>query len=73
MCREHRPSSSYGHYDVQPPDPLGEWTNPPFEPTIRDGKIYGRGTADDKGQVFCLSRRSPRRAAANKLPLLDRR
>jgi acetylornithine deacetylase/succinyl-diaminopimelate desuccinylase-like protein len=44
----------YGHYDVQPPDPLGEWTTPPFEPTVRDGKLYARGAADDKGQVFCL-------------------
>jgi acetylornithine deacetylase/succinyl-diaminopimelate desuccinylase-like protein len=44
----------YGHYDVQPPDPLGEWTTPPFEPTVRDGRIYARGAADDKGQVFCL-------------------
>jgi acetylornithine deacetylase/succinyl-diaminopimelate desuccinylase-like protein len=44
----------YGHYDVQPPDPLDEWTTPAFEPTIRDGAIYARGTADDKGQVFCL-------------------
>jgi acetylornithine deacetylase/succinyl-diaminopimelate desuccinylase-like protein len=44
----------YGHYDVQPPDPLGEWTTPPFEPTVRDGKLYARGSADDKGQVFCL-------------------
>src|SRR5437899_7316866 len=44
----------YGHYDVQPPDPLAEWTTPPFEPALRDGKLYARGSADDKGQVFCL-------------------
>lgn len=44
----------YGHYDVQPPDPLSEWTTPPFEPTVRDGKLFARGSADDKGQVFCL-------------------
>lgn len=42
----------YGHYDVQPPDPLSEWITPPFEPTIRDGFIYARGATDDKGQVF---------------------
>ena len=44
----------YGHYDVQPPDPLEEWTTDPFCPSVRDGKLFGRGTADDKGQVFCL-------------------
>ena len=44
----------YGHYDVQPPDPLDEWTSPPFEPVVRDGNIYGRGAADDKGQLFIL-------------------
>jgi acetylornithine deacetylase/succinyl-diaminopimelate desuccinylase-like protein len=44
----------YGHYDVQPPDPLDEWTTEPFRPTVRDGKLYARGSSDDKGQVFCL-------------------
>lgn len=44
----------YGHYDVQPVDPLDEWHTPPFEPSIRDGKLYARGAIDDKGQVFCL-------------------
>jgi len=42
----------YGHYDVQPPEPLDEWISPPFEPEVRDGKLYGRGSVDDKGQVY---------------------
>lgn len=44
----------YGHYDVQPVDPVSEWVTPPFEPAIREGKLYARGAADDKGQVFAL-------------------
>jgi acetylornithine deacetylase/succinyl-diaminopimelate desuccinylase-like protein len=39
----------YGHYDVQPTDPLAEWRTPPFEPVVRDNKLYGRGSSDDKG------------------------
>ncbi|HYW35641.1 MAG TPA: M20/M25/M40 family metallo-hydrolase, partial [Balneolaceae bacterium] len=42
----------YGHYDVQPPDPVDLWETAPFEPTVRDGNIYARGASDDKGQSF---------------------
>jgi acetylornithine deacetylase/succinyl-diaminopimelate desuccinylase-like protein len=44
----------YGHYDVQPPDPLDEWKSPPFDPAIRDNNIYARGAVDDKGQLYLL-------------------
>jgi acetylornithine deacetylase/succinyl-diaminopimelate desuccinylase-like protein len=42
----------YGHYDVQPAEPLDEWTSPPFEPEVRNGRVFARGSADDKGQLF---------------------
>ncbi len=44
----------YGHYDVQPPDPIDEWVTPPFEPTERNGDLFARGATDDKGQVFAI-------------------
>ncbi len=60
----------YGHYDVQPPDPLDEWLTPPFEPTERNGNLYARGAVDDKGQVWAQVKALESLLAANKtLPL----
>jgi acetylornithine deacetylase/succinyl-diaminopimelate desuccinylase-like protein len=60
----------YGHYDVQPTDPLEEWLSPPFEPTERDGNLYARGAADDKGQVWAQIKALESLMAANgKLPV----
>jgi acetylornithine deacetylase/succinyl-diaminopimelate desuccinylase-like protein len=60
----------YGHYDVQPVDPLDEWLSPPFEPAERDGNLYGRGTCDDKGQVWAqIKALESLMAADGKLPL----
>ena len=60
----------YGHYDVQPVDPVDEWLSPPFEPTERDGNLYGRGTCDDKGQVWSQVKALESLLAVNKsLPI----
>src|SRR5271168_2100480 len=60
----------YGHYDVQPPDPVELWTTPPFEPTLRDGNLYARGSADDKGQMYMhVKAVEALRAVNGKLPL----
>ncbi|MGD0198304.1 MAG: M20/M25/M40 family metallo-hydrolase [Solirubrobacteraceae bacterium] len=59
----------YGHFDVQPPDPLELWDSDPFEATIRDGYLYGRGTVDDKGQLYMLLAAARELAAAGALPV----
>jgi acetylornithine deacetylase/succinyl-diaminopimelate desuccinylase-like protein len=60
----------YNHYDVQPPDPLDEWETPPFEPAEREGRIFARGVADDKGDLMCrLQAIEAYQAAVGPLPL----
>jgi acetylornithine deacetylase/succinyl-diaminopimelate desuccinylase-like protein len=58
----------YGHYDVQPPDPLELWHSGPFEPVVKDGKLYARGSADDKGQVYMHVKALETMTATNSLP-----
>jgi acetylornithine deacetylase/succinyl-diaminopimelate desuccinylase-like protein len=59
----------YGHFDVQPPDPLDLWDSPPFEPEVRDGYLYGRGSVDDKGQLYMLLCAARELAQAGELPV----
>jgi acetylornithine deacetylase/succinyl-diaminopimelate desuccinylase-like protein len=60
---------AYGHFDVQPPAPLDQWESPPFEPTIRDGWLFARGVADDKGQLYLLLKAAALLAAEGALPV----
>jgi acetylornithine deacetylase/succinyl-diaminopimelate desuccinylase-like protein len=60
---------AYGHFDVQPPEPLELWESEPFEPTIRDGWLYARGVADDKGQLYLLLKAASLLAAEGSLPV----
>jgi len=67
---EHAPTVlCYGHFDVQPPDPLELWESPPFEPEIRGEYLYGRGVADDKGQLYLLLAGARELAQAGRLPV----
>src|SRR5262249_49232571 len=59
----------YGHFDVQPPAPLELWESEPFEATLRDGRLYGRGVADDKGQLFMLLKAAEELTARGELPV----
>ena len=59
----------YGHFDVQPPAPLEEWESPPFEPAVRDGWLFARGVADDKGQLYLLLKAASLLAAEGALPV----
>src|ERR1043165_6238355 len=58
----------YGHYDVQPPDPLDLWTSPPFKPVIKDEKIFARGSCDDKGQAYMHVKAFETMMKLNQLP-----
>lgn len=60
---------TYGHYDVQPPDPLEEWLSPPFEPTERNGNLYARGAVDDKGQLWMQVKALESLLASGPLPV----
>jgi acetylornithine deacetylase/succinyl-diaminopimelate desuccinylase-like protein len=60
---------AYGHFDVQPEAPLDLWESPPFEPTVRDGWLYARGVADDKGQLYILLKAAALLAAEGALPV----
>ncbi|HSL64701.1 MAG TPA: M20/M25/M40 family metallo-hydrolase, partial [Gaiellaceae bacterium] len=60
---------AYGHFDVQPPDPVELWESDPFEATIRDEWLYGRGVADDKGQLYLLLKGAAQLAAEGALPV----
>jgi acetylornithine deacetylase/succinyl-diaminopimelate desuccinylase-like protein len=60
---------AYGHFDVQPEAPLDLWESPPFEPTVRDGWLYARGVADDKGQLYILLKAAALLAAEGDLPV----
>src|SRR5438876_3725139 len=59
----------YGHFDVQPPAPLEEWETPPFEPAVRDGWLFARGVADDKGQLYLLLKAASLLASEDALPV----
>ena len=69
IVNEHLPTVLvYGHYDVQPPDPIELWNSPPFEPIIKDDKIYARGACDDKGQLFMHIKAYESMQAENVIP-----
>jgi acetylornithine deacetylase/succinyl-diaminopimelate desuccinylase-like protein len=71
-CNDHENAPTvlcYGHFDVQPPDPLALWESPPFEPEIRGDHLYGRGVADDKGQLYMLLAAARELTRAGELPV----
>jgi len=68
LDRAHKTVLVYGHYDVQPPDPVPLWSSPPFEPIIKNDKIYARGACDDKGQVYMHVKAFEAMVANNELP-----